>query len=275
MLGKIVRYDMGATGRILFPVYAALIAAALLFGLSLGTLGDSGEGIMQLLTGFLYVGLIGATVIITIVMIISRFYRSMMGEEGYLTHVLPVPTGTLIAGKTISASLWVLFGLIAGILSAIVLGIGAVVTALIFHPGGNLEISGFGDLAGFLGQNFKAIYILIFIEIILAILASSAAGIGRVYTAISVGHLWTNHRIAGAVLVYIGIGIVLETVVTSAMMGIYKLPFGFMEDFLENGPSDPTTLALVLLSAIISTAVLAVIYSLISWVGLKKHLNLQ
>lgn len=270
MLGKVLKYDMRATGRVLLPVYAALFGAALLFGLSLGALSDS-QSLFQILTGVIYAAVIVAVVVITIVMIISRFYHSMMGEEGYLTHVLPVGTGTLIAGKTISASLWSLFGTIAGLLSAIVLVAGALITA---YALGNLDFD--LDLSLMI-QDFFRQYgghaVIILIEGILVILAGSAAAIGRVYTAISVGHLWSNHRIAGAILVYIGIGIVLETVGMSALLGASWFPEDFFEKLLGTG--DIQNVELVMLVSIIASLLLTAIYSVISWLVLKKHLNLQ
>ena len=274
MLSKVLKYDMRATGRILLPVYAAMLAAALLFGLSMGVVEKTGSSFLQVISGVIYVGVIIAAVVLTVIMIITRFYHSMMGDEGYLTHVLPVGTGTLIAAKTISASLWGCFGTIAGILSAIVLGIGVLITGIITGEIKDFHID-FSELYPFLtGLNYGQI-ILITVLMIGTVMFGAAAGIGRVYTSISIGHLWTNHRIAGAILAYIGIGIILQTFVFGAAFGVYVLPFDSVNHFFFGDGGSGTDFYFVLLISIVISAILTVIYSLISWVILKKHLNLQ
>ena len=49
-----------------------------------------------------------ALAVVTLVVIVYRFYRSMLSQEGYLTHSLPVSIHGLLCSKLIAAAAWFL-----------------------------------------------------------------------------------------------------------------------------------------------------------------------
>lgn len=93
MLKKLLKYEFRATARTYGGMYLALLAASVLFGGSVrrwnGTNSDAYSTLVGLLS-LVYTAVIIGTVVVTIMTIVQRFYRNLLGREGYLMHTLPV-----------------------------------------------------------------------------------------------------------------------------------------------------------------------------------------
>ena len=273
MLIKLIKYELKATGRIMLPLYVLLIVstAALGTNLSLGT-GDGPQGIFTIIFVLLFGVCVAAVFIATVLLVLMRFYRNLMGEEGYLMFSLPVTTGQHIISKVVCPLLWSICSLIVGLLC------GFIMERLL---GGtddfyeqirllwNMLMGSYGTARGI------RMLVLLAVTGILSILES----VMEVYAAISVGHLWTNHRVIGSVLAYIAFGL--------AEVGITRLLH--LEKLLErlersavvtqNGGME---VSISWLSAIEPnclwmiglTAVQMIIYGAITWYVLDKRLNL-
>ena len=79
-------------------IYAALVAIALAGGISLrfGTY-DHNRDLLVLILALIYMLLVFVMVVVTMVMIVTRFYKNLFSQEGYLMHTLPVPAWQLVA----------------------------------------------------------------------------------------------------------------------------------------------------------------------------------
>ena len=91
MTGKLIKYEMRSSIKLMAVIWAALIAASLLFSLSIHVLGDmffdDGEqklnvlvGIVELVTGLMYAAVFAVLVVTTLVIVVMRFYRGLLGE---------------------------------------------------------------------------------------------------------------------------------------------------------------------------------------------------
>lgn len=95
MLGKLLKYELKSTSRIMGVLYLALLVVAAVVGfVARGTIWEATQGnaIAVVISGLIYTLLVMALLIITIVMVLQRFYKNLLKEEGYLMHTLPVPT---------------------------------------------------------------------------------------------------------------------------------------------------------------------------------------
>jgi hypothetical protein len=107
MLVKLIGYETKAFGRIMLPLYAAMLGFALITGLSLRFMPENfTSGLPGVLLFMLYGILMMSIVVMTCVLSVTRFYKNLLGVEGYLMFSLPTGTGTLIASKVISVILW-------------------------------------------------------------------------------------------------------------------------------------------------------------------------
>lgn len=120
MLGKLLKYDLVAVGRILLPVHglAALLAlgaagcfAALEMAARypMSAAGGAGAAILVSvlsITGVMCLMSLLAAPIATFVVLVWRFYRNLLTDEGYLTLTLPAPASAHLASKTVVGVLW-------------------------------------------------------------------------------------------------------------------------------------------------------------------------
>ena len=120
MLKKLLKYEFKATARTYGGMYLALLAASVLFGGSVWRWNDTNSDAYSTLVGLLslvYTAVIIGTVVVTIMTIVQRFYRNLLGREGYLMHTLPVTETQLVTSKLISSTVWSLCSILAACLS--------------------------------------------------------------------------------------------------------------------------------------------------------------
>lgn len=113
MLGKLFKYEFRAVARTLVPLYIGTLLLALLNGFALHFEFNFFTGLMLFaLSAF---GI--AIFVVTLVLIIQRFWNNLLKDEGYLMFTLPVSSYQLVASKLLSALIWIILGGIVGILS--------------------------------------------------------------------------------------------------------------------------------------------------------------
>ena len=111
MLGKLLKQDFRATARIMLPLYAAVPVLGLFTNL-ITHLCENQNGFLiraiGALVSFVFSLSLIAAVVTTVVLMILRFYRNLMTDEGYLMFTLPVSTTELIFSKLIVSIVWFL-----------------------------------------------------------------------------------------------------------------------------------------------------------------------
>ena len=111
MLGKLLKQDFRATARIMLPLYAAVPVLGLFTNL-ITHLCENQTGFLinaiGMLVSFVFSLSLIAAVVTTIVLMVLRFYRNLMTDEGYLMFTLPVSTTELIFSKLIVSVVWFL-----------------------------------------------------------------------------------------------------------------------------------------------------------------------
>ncbi len=111
MLGKLLKQDFRATARIMLPLYVAVPVLGLFTNL-ITHLCENQNGFLiraiSALVSFVFSLSLIAAVVTTIVLMVLRFYRNLMTDEGYLMFTLPVSTTELIFSKLIVSVVWFL-----------------------------------------------------------------------------------------------------------------------------------------------------------------------
>ena len=125
MLGKLLKQDFRATARIMLPLYAAVPVLGLFTNL-ITRLCENQNGFLiraiGALVSFVFSLSLIAAVVTTVVLMILRFYRNLMTDEGYLMFTLPVSTTELIFSKLIVSIVWFLGALAVDALGLLVTG---------------------------------------------------------------------------------------------------------------------------------------------------------
>ena len=130
-------------------------------------------------------------------MMLQRFYKNLLSEEGYLMFTLPTQPWKLITSKLLVAILWTAASGLAAYISIFI---------IVFQRG-NFKAFIIGlkgaitNLYAFLGPSM----FLFIIEVLLGGAISLAAGILLVYASMALGHLCNRHRILASVGAFIGL----------------------------------------------------------------------
>ena len=70
--------------------------------------------ILSLIVPSLFGAIVMAICVVTFIMTIQRFYKNMLGREGYLMFTLPVSVSKLIWSKLIVVMVWIILSVIVG-----------------------------------------------------------------------------------------------------------------------------------------------------------------
>jgi len=193
MLAKLMKYEFKSIARLFIPLYAVLLIFALLnrflnpFQVFETTENFNLQIFIRGLGMALYFFLILAVFVVTLVLIIQRFYKNLLGDEGYLMFTLPVKPWQHILNKLLTALIWCVLSTIVLVGSFFLLiGLDEVIR---FFPYIIQSIKNTFGIAGF------------FVLPALA-LAQLASGILMIYNAMALGHLFTKHRLLASFGMY-------------------------------------------------------------------------
>ena len=212
MLGKLLKYEIPAMGRKLLPLYAAWAATALLLGLTTQS-ADSKNEFMVVISALLYTAIATTIFVMTIIMIVQRYNNSLLGDEAYFNHVLPVSVAEHIGNKAISATLWIFVTILVAILTGLLIGIGALIVSGEFISLREL-IRGFYEIE--LPKHF-GLYV---IEVLLLTITGTVKTIMQIYAAITIGHQVPNRTTLASIGAYILI-MIFESSVGRALLPLF------------------------------------------------------
>ena len=214
MTGNLIKYEFRSGLRYIGIIWPALIVSAALLGIVFKVMNiispEDPQGIMNIIQlifdlvfPLLYAAIFIAMIVITIFIVILRFYKGLLGDEGYLMHTLPVKPWQLITSKGIVACAVVMISIICAVLSVLIL-------------------VGIDDISGLVigGKEFFSVLgeeprlILVIIEVIILAIFGMMASIYHIYAAMAIGQLTGKHRLLASLGAYIAINIALTVLAT-------------------------------------------------------------
>lgn len=286
MLGKLMKYDLRAYFRRFGALWIALLALSLINGFSLHGLfeqaasrGSFARLFFSVLPPMALFGVYVATAVLMLVFVCERFYKGLLGDEGYLAFTLPAPVSAHIASKTLSA-------LIVWVLSFLVACVSGFMILVLARPDGFSEA--LRQMLQILRQvgneRIPAAVPWLVLEGIVLSLIGVAAEILKIYTAIALGHLAKKHRVLWAILSYIGINLVQSFLlgisvdnglVAALFRGIADTDWGVMysaDGWVIQGAG---IAAGVMGGAILFELLLCALYFFVTRLLLTKKLNLE
>ena len=124
MLNKLLKYEFKSTGRTFLPIYGALLITSFLTRLFVFNKDFSNSfflSLFQVVISSLFGFLLMAVFILTLVVSLQRFYKNLLGEEGYLSMTLPVKPWQHICCKSLTSLVWYILSSIAAFLAFLIL----------------------------------------------------------------------------------------------------------------------------------------------------------
>lgn len=206
MLKQLLKYEFKATKSLYFGLYLALALLSVVLGVSFrqenAWADNTNFGRLEVILMVLYLSVIFAIAVLCFVSTVQRFYKNLLGREGYLMHTLPVTETQLILSKLITSMVWVLCSGLVGIVCITVM-----VAVGVFDPEtfGMVDWESWKQLWGMLYGELGAKFWLVTFWTILINLARLADLILCVYAACMIAHPFRKHVV---VLAFIGLNVV-------------------------------------------------------------------
>lgn len=272
MLGKLIKYEFKGSGRVLLPLYGLVLVLAIITkifnGMSIYKFGSLGSITMGIVA-FAYGLTIMAIMLTTVFLIIQRFSKTVYGDEGYLTHTLPVKSRDIIISKTISAICWTCLSGIIAMISVIIVGYQQNMFADLFKA--------IDMLRNEIGADNMRQMITVMTNFSVVSIMGTIALIMMIYMCISIGQLF-KRKFIGSILSFLGASFIINlfTGIMANIMGESGF-FDFIAS-MENVATPEAAVSLInrfiLLLAIFYVIKIVVFYFITNHLMTKK-LNLE
>lgn len=210
MLGKTIKHEFGATARIFLPVYAAMLLAAVVTRIfcSFDFRTDAPQSIVTAIMVMVFT----AAWVVTLKVILQRFWTNQLGREGYLTNVLPVSAWQHVFAKLLAAAVWT-------ICAAVVSAVSLIVVVTVFYDMQQIfsslcsaaaHLAGMMEPSGLIGS-----CVLFAVLIALSALLVLLSVICQCYTAMSIGQMFNRHRVWISIAAFFALSIVCSVALTA------------------------------------------------------------
>ena len=257
MLGKLLKHEIKATSREYLLLYGAFLIITIFNKIFLEV--NTGRrntmiSIFQNIFMAAYVLMCMTIFIVTIILIIRRFYKNLLGDEGYLMFTLPVKTYELILSKLVISLLWFVLSFVVFIFSIVILLSGHDFFREIFYF---FDEESFGTIVLF----------------IVMALVSGIFSILMYYLSMAGGQLIGKYRIVGAIGIYFALSFIIQILSTCIMLGI-DVP----NNFFISTPSYQFFLQFfnkILVTYTVMELILSAIFFVLTNYILSKRLNLE
>lgn len=270
MLGKLIKQEWKAVWKILGGINLFMPCLTLIgsIGFFIFTTVHVNEFIGSMLIstfGMAYGLTIFATTVGIMIYIGVRYYRSMYGSEGYLTHTLPATPLQLIVSKLIVSVIWYWITLFVMLASIIILVISASAASgypidllNILYELRELEYSMRREGISLVGTivTYTGMYLL-----------GNFFGIIMLYASAALGQLFDRYRIISSVGIYFGFTMILQVLSFAAM-----IPIIVMTNEVEN----PLTIfGAIIIIGYVGIGLATAGLFLLTYFLTKKKLNLE
>ena len=268
MVKKLYRYEFISMFRTLGLFYAVLLGISIL-GRVIQFFESDTVAYLIIFRSTLVFFVIGCIVLLvmTFIMVIKRFYSNLYSNEGYISFLLPVTKAQHIRVKLITALIFTAISMLVCLGTSFIM-MGLDLTGEVFKAAGYV----LGEFIDVFGAGHFVLYLLECI--VLAVLFGSASYM-KLYSCLSIGQLAKKKRILAAVGVYYGyyvIGQVLSTVLLLVVSLNPWLPEWVLSWLQTNATA---ALHIWLLTLIFIECLLFVLFTVLTYLPMKKKLNLE
>ncbi len=260
MLRKLLKYDYKANMFYFLLMYGVLMGIAVLARVSIA-MADAryfdfdDQHVLSIMTvagsSVLYLLACGAVMVLTFLLVAMRFYKNLMGPEGYLSFTLPVSEGAHLASKMISGVTFVFLS------SLVIFASASVVTA---------GVGLWDELAvSFLWSVFRALrmdQLLITLLYLLEGIVTVVEAVAVIYVSICIGQLAVKHRVLGAIGIFLAIYLVIGIITTLGSVIFIKLLEGQEGTVVYYGMTSAVT---ILFRSLVAAGSLAGSLLLMKW----------
>ena len=258
MFLKLLKHELHELLRVLLPIYGGLIAFA---GVTRGMiwLMSQNDNPILTVTGGMFIGLFFmacvACVILTGVLLLVRFGKSVHGDEGYLTHTLPVGVHAILLSRLLVSILFLAVSSGVAVLSVWI---------------STWRLEEFSEIAEVVGYFFESAGLEsgFWWYFVGSIFVQAIATVLLVFAAISIGHSFNRGKVGFSILFYFALNTsvsFISTIISLILMN--TKPF---EEATDLSAITGSSMGL----SIVLNLIFCGVYYFLAWIMTKKRLNL-
>ena len=271
MLRKLIKHEFRATGRVMLPLYLVTLVTAVGANFSTRGLLETDNPVLDMLGGLLVIAFVLAIVGIcaaAFVLMVQRFYKNLLGDEGYLMFTLPVSVHQQVWAKIIVSTVWFI---LTGVAVMVSFGIVAYHVGMVqdfFQFCGQL-LEALRRLEAYQALNGAAVTV----EFCVMMLVGCGAMCLQIYAALAIGHSFANHKMLLSVVFFFGMQFALQMLASAAIIALDEWHvLEFVANWhLQGAAAVHAGMAVVIVGEVLYGAIFYVITTLF----LKRRLNLE
>lgn len=271
MLRKLMKHEFRATGRIMLPLYLVLLATAIGANFSTRGLMATRYRVLDVLGVLLVVAFVVAIIgvcAMSMVMMVQRFYKNLLQDEGYVMLTLPVSVHQQVWSKLIVSAVWFAATVAAVIAACCLMAFNVDFIKYFFQGLGEL----FAEL-----RRLEAYYAIngtaIAVEFAVLCFLSCCAMCLQFYAALAVGHSFANHKMAWSVVFFFGFQFAVQFL---GGMGVSVLNALNIFDLLPSWQlSGMAAIHAAMLVLIVGVVIYGAVFYGVTVYFLKRRLNLE
>lgn len=267
MLGKLLKHEFRATGRVMLPLYLILMVISLFGNFATRIMEHSDSRLLNLVGGLtifaFFIGLMAVS-LMSLYLMISRFHKNLLTDEGYLMFTLPVSVHSLIFSKIIVSTVWFIGTTIVDCLAFLALFFRVGYLRSFFRELDDL----FSQLTAYYTINGTAMMLEL---LVLGILACAALCL-VVYASAALGHSFANHKILLSFVFFFGFTWVSQFISLGSILALDGVDFNF---YLLDHLSPMGQIHAVFVMLIAAELIYCAIFYVITAITLQKRINLE
>lgn len=272
MLGKLIKHEFRATGRIMLPLYLVLLVTAIGANFAARGLLDTPFWFLDVLGGMLIIAFTFAIIgvcVVAFVLMIQRFYKNLLQDEGYVMLTLPVSVHQHIWAKLIVSAVWFVATVLAVILASCIMAFNIGIVKDIWQ--GLLEILWeLRKVEAYYAFNGAA-YLAELAAVCFLVLAVICL---QFYAGLAIGHSFPRHKMVCSVAAFFALQFLVQLLGIGGMRAVLELNLNFH----INASQLAARLAVIhifMLAAILALLLYGAIFYFITAYFLKRRLNLE
>ena len=270
MLGKLIKHELKGSGRTMLPFILVSLALSVMAGFSIRAMESQIDYswftiVFTLVISLFAIGLI-AVCVMAVVVVIERFRKNLLGDEGYLMFTLPVSVHGHIFSKLIVSFFWFVITWTVCILAMLLMLACNIRTFEIDWASVGYVIR---EISGMI-MDFGLMHIICYVlELIGMLFAASCLTCLHFYCAMAIGYSFANKKSLLSVVAFFCINFIISFIQSMLMSTLINFDVN-----LSINISDAAEIHLMLLGLMLYSAFWSFVLYLPTRLLLKKKLNL-
>ena len=264
MLRKLFKYEIKATARILLPLYLVLLAFAFINRLLISPDEMTTPATISMI---LYILILVGTMVMTFIVMIQRFYKNLLSDEGYLMFTLPTKPWNHIVTKLLVSIIWTVVSGLVALTSVWIIAMDQFPLSQVIESLTEIWTAAY--------EAFGSSFLLSVCQLILAFIVILSSVILMIYAAIAMGHLANKHKLMTSIGSYILLSAISEIVIVMVGESYYSNVMINYNTMLFVAPEEFRLVHSFMWLVIILFGVLSLGYYTITNIILSKRLNLE